>query len=176
MVAAPPGVPCQPAQPLQPARRALPDLPTGTVTVLDSSRSKLLLVESESLLADLTSFRLELLGYHIQCLTAGSEVLAALSREVPDLLIVGTTLLDGDSIELVARLRNQYPAEQLPILVCSLDPSLETVERAFAAGAQDYLITPFDPAVLEQKIQYLLHPAVGSGWRSSSRSTRGAAR
>lgn len=144
--------------------------------MLDSSQSKLLLVESEPLLADLTSFRLELLGYQIQSLAAGSEVVTALSRDVPDLLIVGTTLLDGDSVELVARLRNQYPAEQLPVLVCSLDPSLETVERAFAAGAQDYLITPFDPAVLEQKIQHLLHPTSRSGRRSQARPTIGAAR
>ena len=123
----------------------------GTVAVLDSSQSKLLLVESEPLLADLTSFRLELLGYRIQVLAAGSEVVTALSRDVPDLLIVGTTLLDGDSVELVARLRNQYPAEQLPVLVCSLDPSLETVERAFAAGAQDHQdLTPEMAAMFTQ--------------------------
>ncbi|QEG38775.1 response regulator [Roseimaritima ulvae] len=144
--------------------------------MLDSSRSKLLLVESEPLLADLTSFRLELLGYQIECLGSGSEAVTRLSNEIPDLLIVGTTLRDGDSIEQVARLRNQYPAEQLPILVCSLDPSLETVERAFAAGAQDYLITPFDPAVLEQKIQYLLQLSTASGRRAKARPLAGAAR
>ena len=33
---------------------------------------------------------------------------------------------------------------------------LETVERAFHAGTQDYLITPFDPTVMEEKIEALL--------------------
>jgi len=131
--------------------------------VLDSSHSKLLLVESEPLLADLTTFRLELLGYQIQCMSTGSEVTSSLSREVPDLLIVGNTLRDGDGLELLARLRNQYPASQLPVLICSTDPGLETVERAFAAGAQDYLITPFDPAVLEQKVQELLNSNAVAG-------------
>jgi response regulator of citrate/malate metabolism len=42
------------------------------------------------------------------------------------------------------------------MIVFSLDPSLETVERAFHAGANDYLITPFDPTVMEEKIEQIL--------------------
>ncbi|QDS93060.1 putative transcriptional regulatory protein TcrX [Roseimaritima multifibrata] len=132
-----------------------------------SSQSKLLLVESDPLLSDLTSFRLELLGFQIETLNSGSDALSSLSRELPDLLIMGTELRDGDGIELVARLRTKNPPEQLPILICSLDSSLETVERAFAAGAQDYLITPYDPSVLEQKIQDLLQ-----AYRSAVRKNR----
>jgi len=125
----------------------------------DSSLSKLLLVEPELLLADLTSFRLELLGYEIETVASGAEAKDRLRRGDVDLMIVDTKLPDGDGIEWLTELRLEIKPEEVPVLMFSLDPSLESVRRAFLAGAQDYLITPFDPTILETKIQHLLSPA-----------------
>jgi DNA-binding response OmpR family regulator len=124
--------------------------------VLDTSGARLLLVQKEPVLAELTLFRLELLGYEIESLASGGEAIASIAQSIPDLVIVDTTLPDFDGIEWIARVRSEYTVEQLPILVFSLDPSLEMVERTFHAGAQDYLITPFDPTVMEEKIESLL--------------------
>ncbi len=115
-----------------------------------------MLVQAEPVLAELTSFRLELLGYQIELVGSGGAAIASIQTSLPDLVIVDTQLPDVDGIEWIARVRGEYAAEQLPIIVFSLDPSLETVERAFHAGAQDYLITPFDPTVMEEKIEALL--------------------
>lgn len=116
----------------------------------------MLLVQAEPVLAELTSFRLELLGYQIELTSSGNEALAGMQQTLPDLVIVDTVLPEGDGIEWIARVRAEFTADQVPILVFSLDPSLETVERAVHAGAQDYLITPFDPTVMEEKIETLL--------------------
>lgn len=124
--------------------------------MFDSSGAKLLLVQAEPVLAELTAFRLELLGYQIQLVRTGGEATSAIQHSLPDLVIVDSSLPDGDGIEWIARVRGDYGADQLPVLVFSLDPSLETVERGFHAGAQDYLITPFDPTVMEEKIEVLL--------------------
>lgn len=124
--------------------------------MIDSSESRLLLVQSEPVLAELTQFRLELLGYQIELVGSGGEATAAIEAATYDLLIVDTALPDGDGIEWIAQARSVQPADQLPIIVFSLDPSLETVERAFHAGANDYLITPFDPTVMEEKIESIL--------------------
>jgi DNA-binding response OmpR family regulator len=124
--------------------------------VFDTSGARLLLIQQEPVLAELASFRLELLGYQIEVVGSGTEATASIDKSMPDMLIVDTTLPDGDGIEWIARMRAEYSPEQLPVLVFSLDPSLETVERAFQAGAQDYLITPFDPMVMEDKIETLL--------------------
>ena len=121
-----------------------------------SKGAKLLLVQSEPVLGELASFRLELLGYEITLVTSGADAISKSRESLPDLLIVDTTLPEGDGLEWLSRLRGEFSAEQLPVLVFSLDPSLETVERAYHAGAQDYLITPFDPVVMEEKIEQLL--------------------
>lgn len=124
--------------------------------MFDASGARLLLVIAEPVLARLTSFRLELLGYQVEKTTGGSEASAAIAKMMPDLIITDTSLCDGDGIEWISRVRIDHAAEQLPIAIFSLDPSLETVERAFHAGAQDYLISPFDPIVMEEKIESLL--------------------
>lgn len=102
------------------------------------------------------SFRLELLGFNVESVEDGGQASAAISRSVPDLMIIDTVLRDGDGLEWIARMRSEYGADRLPVIIFSLDPSLETVERAYHAGAQDYLITPFDPIVMEEKIESLL--------------------
>ena len=124
--------------------------------MFDSSGAKLLLVQAEPVLAELTAFRLELLGYEIELVQTGGEAVSSMQNSLPDLVIVDSSLPDGDGIEWIARVRGEYSADQVPVLVFSLDPSLETVERGFHAGAQDYLITPFDPTVMEEKIEVLL--------------------
>ena len=124
--------------------------------MFDSSGVKLLLVQAEPVLAELTSFRLALLGYRVELVGSGGEAISSIQKSPPDLVIIDTHLHDVDGIEWIARVRGEYVAEELPIIVFSLDPSLETVERAYHAGAQDYLITPFDPTVMEEKIEALL--------------------
>ena len=102
------------------------------------------------------SFRLELLGFNVEAVEDGGQATAQISRSTPDLIIVDSVLRDGDGLEWISRIRSEHGADQLPIIVFSLDPSLETVERAYHAGAQDYLITPFDPTMMEEKIESLL--------------------
>ena len=122
----------------------------------DHSTAKILLVEPESILADLTAFRLELLGFDMTVVSAGAQARDQLRQKSFDLLVVDTKLPEGDGIEWLTELRLEVKQDEMPVLMLSLDPSLESVRRAYLAGAQDYLITPFDPTVLEEKIQVLL--------------------
>ena len=112
----------------------------------------LMILLSDPVLADLTEFRLELLGYRTRRLRTVDDATASIIDETPALLILDSKLGEVDGLAWLATLRATTPAEQMPVLVFSLDPSLDTVRRAYESGAQDYLITPFDPTVMEQKI------------------------
>ncbi|TWU56823.1 Transcriptional regulatory protein YycF [Rubripirellula tenax] len=152
----------------------------GKSIVFNSSGVKLLLVLSEPVLADLTSFRLELLGYQVETVASGNEASASISKSAPALIIVDTMLADGDGLEWVARTRADQSTSEIPVLIFSIDTSLETVERAFHAGAQDYLISPFDPMVMEEKVERRLAVSLSSAGRkrpSAQRTTaQGATR
>lgn len=114
------------------------------------------LVEPDELLADLVSFRLELLGHEVIVWSAGSEMLEAIQTAYTDCLIVDTYLPDMHGWEAVHKVRKQLTADTLPILTLSIDTDLSLVEQAYRAGANDYLITPFDPATLQAKCDSML--------------------
>ncbi|MEM9365882.1 MAG: response regulator [Planctomycetota bacterium] len=123
---------------------------------MEISGHHLLLVEPDPVLADLASYRLHLLGYRVDVVDGGAAAADRLRNESYQLLITDTKLADGDGLEWLTSLRIEMKSSELPAMVLSLDPSLEMVRRAFLAGAQDYLITPFDPSVLEEKIERLV--------------------
>jgi CheY-like chemotaxis protein len=119
------------------------------------------LLEEEPVLAEITAFRLELLGYRTTCVHTGEDLLKQLIDQTPDLLIMDTYLPDMSGIELINRITSDSRYGHIPVMVFSIDADLEAVHKAFDAGAKDYLVTPFDPAVLERKVELLLEQTVG---------------
>lgn len=123
---------------------------------MHSEAPSILLVEEDETLADITAFRLELLGYCVQQARTGEEALELARASLPGLMIVDLYLPGIDGIELINRLRSDNTTAGVPVMVFSVDSDLNVVANAFAAGANDYLMTPYDPAVLQEKIAKLL--------------------
>ncbi len=117
---------------------------------------KIALVEQDELLADLVSFRLELLGHEVLIWNTAGEMLGQIAQSHVDLLVIDTHQADMQGWEAIQKVRHQHSAEQLPILAVSIDTDLSLVEQAYKAGANDYLIVPFDPATLQTKTDKLL--------------------
>ena len=65
----------------------------------------ILVVEADEVLAEVTAFRLELLGYVVASAHSIEEANRALSARSPDLIIVDVVLPDGDIFELINRIR-----------------------------------------------------------------------
>ncbi len=125
---------------------------------MPASRKKILLVEEEPALLDITAFRLELLGYEVQTETTADSAFAWLGINLPDLVAVGY-LSDMDPVDFLNRLSDEPRTSQLPLLFLSANSDLDEVQRAYNAGADEYLLTPYDPLVLERKVQGLLDAA-----------------
>ncbi len=121
----------------------------------------LLLAEEDDLLAEILAFRLELLGYRVGRVNGGQELLERTTEELPDLIILDMFLPDMDGFDLINQLSSEPRTDPVPILVFSTDSELESVERAHVAGADDFLVVPFDPTVMEYKVEQLLEKAAG---------------
>ena len=117
-----------------------------------------LVCEEDELLLELTAFRLELLGCQVSRAGTGEDLIRELANRdnKPDLLILDTNLPDMDGIELIHRLKSDARTASVPVLLLSTDADLDMVQRAVIAGATDYLVVPFDPTVLEQKVENVL--------------------
>lgn len=83
--------------------------------------------------------------------TTGTEALSLCSREMPDLIVVDTTLPDMAAADLIRELLS-YPAVVKPtILICIAEVDVGAIMRAKRAGASGYLLKPFNrPQLLER--------------------------
>ena len=123
-----------------------------------TQRKLILLIEEEPTLADITAFRLELLGYQVEMKSAADPALAWLQQNDPDLIAVGY-LADMDPIEFLNRISDDPRTSETPALYLSPNSDVDEVQRAYNAGADEYLLTPYDPLMLESKIESLLTAA-----------------
>ena len=117
---------------------------------------QILLVEEDSTLMEITAFRLELLGYEVVKKESAEAALEWLEKDLPALIIVEQILPGIDGVELLNRLSNDVRTSEIPVMLVSANSDLEDVQRAYNAGADDYLVTPYDPFVLETKVQHLV--------------------
>lgn len=117
---------------------------------------QILLVEEEPTLREITAFRLELLGYEVIKKESAEHALEWLREQLPTLIIVDQFLPGIDGFELLNRLSNDVRTSEVPVMVLSANSDLDDVQKAFHAGADEYLVTPYDPFMLESKIQRLV--------------------
>ena len=116
----------------------------------------ILLVEPEPVLAQITAFRLELLGYFVNTVNSAEEALQEIVQSRPDLLITDLVLPGLDGMGLIERLTTDEATSDLPIMVLSIDADLAQVQEVYGLGAKDFLVVPFDLGILEEKVAALL--------------------
>jgi CheY-like chemotaxis protein len=118
---------------------------------------QILLVEEDKTLLEITAFRLELLGYAVVEQQSAERALEWLRQQLPTLIIVDQVLSGMDGIEFINRLSNDTRTSEIPIMFLSTNADLEDVQRAYNAGADEYLVIPYDPLVLEAKVERLVN-------------------
>jgi CheY-like chemotaxis protein len=114
-----------------------------------------LIVEEDPTLREITAFRLELLGYEVVTQESGELALKWLEERLPSIVIVDATLPGMGGIEFVNRLSNDLRTSEIPVMLISTNSDLEDVQKAFTAGVDEYLVIPYDPIVLEAKVERL---------------------
>src|SRR3954453_17432342 len=116
---------------------------------------QILLIEGDSTLLEITAFRLELLGYDVATVDTAEHAIEWLREKLPTLVIVDHVLPGMDGIEFINRLSNDTRTSEIPIILLSTNGDLEDVQKAYNAGADEYLVIPYDPMVLEAKVERL---------------------
>ena len=119
-------------------------------------KMQILLVEEDPILMEITSFRLELLGFDVVTHPSAERGLEWLREQLPSLVIVDHVLPGMDGTEFINRLSNDTRTAEIPIMFLSTNGDLDDVQKAYNAGADEYLVIPYDPMVLEAKVERLL--------------------
>ncbi len=94
-------------------------------------------------------------GYRTQLAFDGEAALRAVREQRPDAIVLDLMLPKRTGFDVLAELR-QMPAPRPSVLVLSARGREEDVTRAFALGADDYMIKPFSPQELIARLGRLL--------------------
>ena len=94
-------------------------------------------------------------GYRTQLAFDGEAALRAIREQRPDAIVLDLMLPKRTGFDVLAELR-QMPAPRPSVLVLSARGREEDVTRAFALGADDYMIKPFSPQELIARLGRLL--------------------
>jgi two-component system response regulator MprA len=99
-------------------------------------------------------------GYEVDLAGDGLEVLAALDRTPPDLLILDVMMPNLDGIQTCRMVRKR--GDDLPILMLTARDAVGDRITGLDAGADDYMPKPFDLEELLARIRALLRRSRGS--------------
>jgi DNA-binding response OmpR family regulator len=120
-----------------------------------------LVVDDDSVVADLVAFRLQRLGLEVTVESDGESGLAAARRLRPDLVVLDWLMPRMDGLEVCRALRaDADPAlARTPVLLLTAKSQDPDLERGFAAGATDFIAKPFSTRELVSRVTAAL-PAV----------------
>jgi two-component system chemotaxis response regulator CheY len=69
-----------------------------------------------------------------------------------DLVLTDINMPDINGLELISYLRNNSNYLKLPVFIISTEGSQKDIEKGKLLGADEYLIKPFDPSLLQKLI------------------------
>ncbi len=116
---------------------------------------RVLLVEDHRAMRDLIADHLRRRGLTVDAVERGDEALAATAVAGYDAVILDLGLPDMDGMEVLRRLRgSRHP--DLPALILTARDSIEARIGGLDAGADDYILKPFDLAELEARLRAVL--------------------
>jgi len=121
-----------------------------------AARKRILVVEDEAELCEMVKDWLERNNYNISVAADGEKALNKVYEENIDLIILDITLPGIDGYEVMQTLKSNPRYSGIPVLMFTADGSGVSQDKAFEAGANDYLVKPYEADILLYKVKTLL--------------------
>ena len=111
-----------------------------------------LIVDDSRIIRKVARRIVEGLGYEVDEAADGAEALAYCTGAMPDVLLVDWNMPVMDGITFLRRLRAMPGGKRPKVLFCTIETRPERIAEALAAGADDYVMKPFDGEILQSKL------------------------
>lgn len=120
---------------------------------------RILLIEDDSMIGKSVQQGLSTAGFAVDWVTDGRAAELALGNGVYDLAVLDLGLPKKDGMAVLARLREM--GDSMPVLIASARDTVGDRISGLNAGADDYLLKPFEPQELLARLRALLRRAQG---------------
>jgi len=99
---------------------------------------------------------LEAGGHNVSKADGGRAALDMLGSEAFDLVLLDILMPEVDGFQVLREMKDDAKLRDIPVIVISGLEDMESVDKCLAAGADDFLSKPVEPAVLQDRIRKIL--------------------
>ena len=86
----------------------------------------------------------------------GVEALEVMSKNKVDMIVTDWNMPEMDGLTFVKAVRAKYEYKDLPILMITTEAAKEDILTALRSGVNNYVVKPFTPETLQEKVFKLL--------------------
>ncbi|GIX30663.1 MAG: hypothetical protein KatS3mg124_1135 [Porticoccaceae bacterium] len=119
-------------------------------------RGRVLVADDDRAARQLLAEALRAWGYEVVAVENGQSAVAHCARSMPDLVVLDALMPELDGFSACAQIRKLPEGAEVPILMVTLLEDEQSVHRAFAVGATDYLSKPINVAVVGRRVSRLV--------------------
>ena len=123
-------------------------------TVPRAEKLTLFLAEDEEGTVILLKFLLARGGYTVVHAADGQQAQTMIDQMPPPTLVLLDIMLPYlNGLQLLAHIRQKAEWKHVPVIMLTADSNERDIEQALAAGANDYMVKPFNPRELTARLQ-----------------------
>ncbi len=115
---------------------------------------RIVVVDDERIILELTSMILRSKGYQVFTAENGEEGMALIEKERPDVVLLDYMMPDMDGLTALKKIRNAYPDTY--VMMFTGKGSEEIAVELMKAGASDYILKPFNNQDLVDRLENVL--------------------
>jgi two-component system, chemotaxis family, chemotaxis protein CheY len=95
---------------------------------------------------------LEANGFDVTEAADGQAAMEACRQAMPDCVLLDWNMPVIDGITFLRNLRSEFGPDKPPVVFCTTENDMSHIEQAIEAGAQEYIMKPFDEEILIGKL------------------------
>ncbi len=120
------------------------------------AKEKIFVVDDEEDILDLVDYYLNKEGFQTKRFTSGEDILQALKKQVPDLILLDLMLPGVDGLEVCRMLKRDSDYSDIPVIMITAKGDEADIVSGLELGADDYIVKPFSGKVLLARIKAVL--------------------
>jgi len=120
------------------------------------ARAKVLVVDDEEYIQHILNFSFGAEGYEVITASDGEEAIAKAKREKPDVIVLDIMMPKMDGYEACKRLKSDPETRAIPVILLTAKGREADRRLGSEAGADDYVVKPFSPGRLIERVEGML--------------------
>jgi two-component system chemotaxis response regulator CheY len=116
------------------------------------SANTCLVVDDSAVVRKVARRILEKLGFEVREAADGQQALDACRAEMPRAVLLDRNMPVLDGIGFLKALRAEYGPDEPIVVMCTTEAAMERIMEGLEAGAQEYVMKPFDEAIIADKL------------------------